>query len=564
MSIKVHEKGLEFVCAAAPEVPTLLQGDPGRLRQVLINLTGNAVKFTHDGEIAVHASLASETDKEAVVRFSVRDTGIGIPADRQHDLFHQFTQVDASITRKYGGTGLGLAISKQLAEAMGGEIGVESKEGRGTEFWFTARFIKQLEQVHDRTPSADVCGVRILVVDDNATNREILLIQFTAWGARTDDASDGKTGLYRLREAVEAGDPYQVAVLDMQMPGMDGETLGKAIKADTALMDTRLMMLTSLGQRGDARRLEEIGFAAYLTKPVRQSDLFDSLVAILTGETRKVARPMVTRHSIHDMRRGSVRILLAEDNITNQQVAIGILKKLGLSADAVANGAEVVKALEAICYDLVLMDCQMPEMDGYEATARIRNPQSKVSNHDIPIIAMTAHAMTGDREKCLEAGMNDYVPKPVDPKVLAEILDKWLPQDSDKSEKIKGARAAESAVGAESGAKSIIIPVFDRAALMERLMDDEDLAQVVISGFIQDIPRQIKSFKDCLDTGDASGAERQAHTIKGASANVGGEILRAVALKMEKAGKTGDLDTVKAVMPELEAQFEILKKAMEK
>jgi PAS domain S-box-containing protein len=441
MALKVHEKGLEFLCAAEPDVPAYLRGDPGRLRQVLINLVGNAVKFTHDGEVAVRASLESETGDEALVRFSVRDTGIGIPADKQDSLFHQFTQVDASTTRKYGGTGLGLAISRQLVEMMGGEIGINSEEGKGTEFWFTARFLKQSERELDKTvPSnlsacsaqSGVRGARILVVDDNATNREILLGRFKAWGARPDEASDGEMGLRLLREAAQAGDPYRVAVLDMQMPGMDGEELGRAIKANAELADTRLVMMTSIGRRGDARRLDEIGFAAYLTKPVRQSDLFDSLAAVLAGETRKAKRPIVTRHSVREMRRGNVRILLAEDNIVNQKVTLAFLKKLGLSADAMANGIEAVKALGLIPYDLVLMDCQMPEMDGYEATARIRSPQSQVLNHDIPIIAMTAHAMHGDREKCLEAGMNDYLSKPVVPQTLAEMLDKWLPQERDE------------------------------------------------------------------------------------------------------------------------------------
>ena len=441
MALKVHEKGLEFLCAAEPDVPAYLRGDPGRLRQVLINLVGNAVKFTHDGEVAVRASLESETGDEALVRFSVRDTGIGIPADKQDSLFHQFTQVDASTTRKYGGTGLGLAISRQLVEMMGGEIGINSEEGKGTEFWFTARFLKQSERELDKTvpgnlsacsAQSGVCGARILVVDDNATNREILLGRFKAWGARSDEASDGEMGLRLLREAAQAGDPYRVAVLDMQMPGMDGEELGRAIKANAELADTRLVMMTSIGRRGDARRLDEIGFVAYLTKPVRQSDLFDSLAAVLAGETRKAKRPIVTRHSVREMRRGNVRILLAEDNIVNQKVTLAFLKKLGLSADAMANGIEAVKALGLIPYDLVLMDCQMPEMDGYEATARIRSPQSQVLNHDIPIIAMTAHAMHGDREKCLEAGMNDYLSKPVVPQTLAEMLDKWLPQERDE------------------------------------------------------------------------------------------------------------------------------------
>ncbi len=511
----------------------------------------------------VRASLESETDEEALVRFSIKDTGIGIPADKQDSLFEQFSQVDASTTREYGGTGLGLAISKQLAEAMGGRIGVESEEGKGSEFWFTTRFLKQPDREHDLTPPADLRGTRILVVDDNVTNREILTIQFKAWGARPDEAPDGKTALRLLRDAAHMDDPYQVAVLDMQMPGMDGAELGKAIKADAALKDTRLVMMTSLGQRGDARRLEEIGFAAYLTKPVRQSDLFDSLATILTGGTRKAGRTMVTRHSISEIRRGNVRILLAEDNITNQQVALGILKKLGLSADAVANGSEAVKALALISYDLVLMDVQMPEMDGYEATAQIRSPQSEVHNHDIPVIAMTAHAMAGDREKCLEAGMNDYLSKPVNPQALAEMLDKWLPQERDEGQRTKDERKADTADGAGQDFANTTPPVFDKAAMMERLMGDEDLAQTVIAGFLEDIPSQIETLRGYLDAGDAPGVERQAHTIKGASANLGAEILRQVAFEMEKAGKAGDLDNVASLIADLDGQFDTLRSTLQ-
>ena len=317
-----------------------------------------------------------------MVRFSVKDTGIGIPADKQELLFQKFTQADASTTRKYGGTGLGLAISKQLAEMMGGEIGVVSEEGQGSEFWFTARFAKQAERERTIAPPAEIRGVHVLVVDDNATNREVLMAQLLAWGVRSEEAPDGPTALQALYRARDAGDPFQVAILDMQMPGMDGATLARIIKADETLKDTRLVLFSSLGERGDAKRMQEIGFAAYLTKPARQSEIFDCLSAVLAGTAvAQQAQPIVTRHTIREMRRGAVRILLAEDNITNQQVAVGILKKLGLRADAVANGAEAVKALETIPYDLVLMDVQMPEMDGLEATrtSAIPNPRSAIT-----------------------------------------------------------------------------------------------------------------------------------------------------------------------------------------
>ena len=576
LAMRAHDKGIEFICAAAPDVPTYLQGDPGRVRQILINLTGNSVKFTDKGEIAVRASLVSETDVEAVVRFSIKDTGIGIPTDKQTLMFQKFTQADASTTRQYGGTGLGLAISKQLAERMGGEIGFVSEEGHGSEFWFTVRLGKQAERERDVTPPAEIRGVHILIVDDNATNREVLTTQVKSWGVRAEETPDGPSALQALCLARDKGDPFQIAILDMQMPGMDGAELARLIKADETLKDTRLVLMSSLGQRGDAKRMEEIGFSAYLTKPARQSELFGCLSAVLTGGTAaRQVTPIVTRHTIREMRRGAVRILLVEDNITNQQVALGILKKMGLRTGTVANGAEAVNALETLPYDLVLMDVQMPVMDGLEATRQIRDPKSMVLNHHIPIIAMTAHAMQGDRERCLEAGMNDYVTKPVDPQALAEALDKWLPQDTTAGKDQMPAKAQAHAPGESdrrvSGkaerrfhvpAQEPEAPVFDKAGMMSRMMEDEDLAHTVIETFLEDVPKQIEALRGYLEAGEAPDAERQAHTIKGASANLGGEALRAVAFALEKAAKAGNLEYVKDHLPELEQQFTLLKGAM--
>jgi PAS domain S-box-containing protein len=457
MAARTHEKGLELLCAAELDVPTLLRGDPGRLRHILTNVAGNALKFTQAGEVAIRVSLAEERRagfvgpgsggggdaREAptvLLRFSVRDTGIGIPPDKISLLFDKFSQVDASTTRQYGGTGLGLAISKQLAELMGGEVGVSSEEGQGSEFWFTVRLGTQAGGAQaESPPPADLRGVRALIVDDNATNREILTTRLASWGMRPSDAEDGSGALQVLGRALDENDPFRIAVIDMQMPGMDGETLGRTIKADARLAGTRMVMLTSLGTRGDARRLEAIGFEAYATKPIRHLELKTVLSLALAERDRAepTSRPIATRHTARETLKQrfadrKARILLAEDNITNQKVALGILKTLGLRADAVANGAEAVQALVTLPYDLVLMDVQMPEMDGLEATRHIRNPQSAVLNRRIPIIAMTAHAMQGDRERCLEAGMSDYVPKPVSLQALAEALDTWLPKENVK------------------------------------------------------------------------------------------------------------------------------------
>ncbi len=570
LAMRAHDKGLEFNCLTNPDVPSLLKGDPGRLRQTLTNLAGNSVKFTEKGEIAVVAELVLEDNEHATVRFSVRDTGIGIPKNRQEALFEAFTQVDGSTTRKYGGTGLGLTISRQLAELMGGEIGVDSVEGEGATFWFTGVFRKQPPGSQPASPlphdvATQLEGLRVLAVDDNETNRLVVGGLLESWRFRHDEVEDGRTALEKLRAAVAQGDPYHLAVLDLLMPEMDGEELGKQIKADPALKETHLILMTSFGKRGDAARMGGIGFEGYLPKPVKQSILFDCLATILAGKTSEKSegrKALVTRHSIAEGKRANARILMAEDNITNQLVALGILKKLGLSADAVANGAEAVKALESIPYDLVLMDCQMPEMDGYEATAEIRNPQSKVRNHAIPIVAMTANAMRGDREKCIDAGMNDYISKPVNPHALAEVLDKWLPQDRDEGQESKDECAVETADRAVPGAASTAPPVFDKAGMLERMMDDEELVRAIIPGFLEDIPRQIQTLKDLLEAGDAPGVERQAHTIKGASANVGGEALREAAFEMEKAGKAGNLDTARAGMAKLDAQFNWLKEAM--
>ena len=427
-AITAQEKGLEFVYEIDSNIPSLLQGDPGRLRQIILNIASNAVKFTDQGEVILHVSLVEETKTHTKLRFEVIDTGIGISKKDIPRLFQSFHQADASSTRKYGGTGLGLVISKKLVELMGGRIGVESIQDKGTTFWFTVIFEKQHDMEEKALiPPVDIQDKRVLIVDDNKTNLEILQRYVEAWGLVCDAAWNGDMALTLLNAAVKSKAPYDIVITDMQMPHMDGKELGQRIKADPRLKDAHMVVLSSRGMRGDAAAMKKIGFSAYLTKPVRRSQLFDCLVLVLSGKSEIKARDqLITRHTITEARKRNVRILIAEDNIVNQKLALRLLEKFGFRADAVANGKEAVHSLGMIPYHLVLMDVQMPVMDGLEATRVIRDPDSKVNNHNVPIIAMTAHALVGDRERCLEAGMNEYISKPINPNDLLKAIEEQL------------------------------------------------------------------------------------------------------------------------------------------
>ena len=574
LALRAHDKGLELICWADPNVPTLLRGDPGRLRQILTNLAGNAIKFTKSGEVAIRVALERQNDSQALLRFSVRDTGIGIPADKIGQLFNKFIQADTSTTRQYGGTGLGLAISKQLAEKMGGQAGVISEVGKGSEFWFTVRLAKQPNATATPSPPpAELRGIHVLIVDDNHTNREILRVRLAEWGMRPQEAIDGPSALQALYLALETKDPFLLAVVDMQMPGMDGASLGRAIQADPRLKNVRMVMLTSLGARGDAKRFEEIGFSGYLTKPVRLQDLFGVLSLALgepSGASRS-ARPIAHRHSSREplpsFKNSKARILMAEDNVTNQQVALGILKNLGLHADAVANGREAVDALRTIPYDIVLMDVQMPEMDGYEAASAIRDHQTGVANPSVPIIAMTANAMQGDRNKCLEAGMDDYVAKPIAPRALAEALAKWLPKDTEPVPTPASPPPAPPSAPPPPAPAPILPPpddrpVWDEDGLMERMMGDESLAHTITDVFLSDMPRQLDALDASLKTADPAAVRLHAHTVKGVASNVGGERLRSVAFQMETAAKDGNIPAAASHMADLLREFEALANAI--
>jgi PAS domain S-box-containing protein len=432
---RADEKHLEFASLIYSDVPRQLRGDPGRLRQVLTNLIGNAIKFTQYGEVVVRVSLDSDSQDSCLLRFSVTDTGIGINPEVQSRLFQAFTQADGSTTRKYGGTGLGLAISKQLVELMGGQIGITSEPDKGSTFWFTARFDKQpleAEVVQPNIFSLD--KMRVLIVDDNATNRKILSHQLGSWGMLCEEADAGAIALEMIHSAVAQGRPYNLAVLDLMMPGMDGFELARAIKATANLAAMPLVLLTSFGHRGQGAVASEAGIAAYLTKPVRQGQLFDCLLNVMNrtanstqtqSQPEKDSSKVFIKQTLEEKQTLSNQlILLAEDNIVNQKVAALQLQKLGYRADTVANGREALEALERIPYDLILMDCQMPEMDGYEATAEIRRREG-TSRHTL-IVAMTANSLEGDREKCIAAGMDDYISKPVKSAELGKVLTRLL------------------------------------------------------------------------------------------------------------------------------------------
>jgi signal transduction histidine kinase/CheY-like chemotaxis protein len=427
---KAHEKGLEMNCMVAPQVPSLLRGDPGRLRQILTNLINNAIKFTDAGEVSLVVSLQSDGEKTVVLRFEVKDTGIGIPEDRMDCLFRSFSQGDVSTTRRFGGTGLGLAISKNLSEMMGGTIGVESKEGQGATFWFTAALDRQERSNGQRLQvPANIKRKRILVVDDNPTSLGVLNAYLHSWDCRCSNATDGPEALRSLHRAHRENDPFNLVIIDDTLSEMDGQALGMAIKADARLSSTPMALLTTRTRHDEVSRLKVIGFSEYLRKPVKQSKLYESLITVFGsgtnshGETAS-SDPIACR-AVKEARDKNIRILLAEDHIVNKKVALKILGKFGLAADAVDNGKQVLEIMKKHTYDLILMDVQMPEMDGYEATRKIRASDGDHFNPNIPIIAMTANAMKGDRRKCLDAGMTDYVPKPINPDDLLGKIEKW-------------------------------------------------------------------------------------------------------------------------------------------
>ncbi len=555
LSMKAAEKGLNLAVMIHNEVPSLLRGDPGRLRQILINLLGNAIKFTSEGEVVAHVALDEDENGNVKLHFAVTDTGIGIPHDKIEDLFEPFTQADASVTRKFGGTGLGLAISKKLARLMNGEVGVSSVVGKGSTFWFTAWFEKQAVDAPPRRRFPRTMELqRILVVDDNATNRKILHLHLESWQFPHAEASSGDEALARLREAKTAGDPFHVAILDMQMPGMDGETLGRAIKRDPALNGTRLIMLTSVGGRGNAARFAEAGFDAYLTKPIKQSSLYDCLAVVLgaaDAPPSSLAPPILTQHTVADTVRGDVAILLAEDNPMNQEVARRILLKFGYRPIIVDNGRAAVDRYTSGEFDLILMDLQMPELGGFEATALIREFDAKSGRH-VPIVAMTAHAMKGERERCIEAGMDDYVSKPIDGEVLRATIEKWTKNILRARRPAESARQSPAAAAPAPGRNAV--PA-DLSRLQQLAEGDKAIVERLINLFLDDAGQHGKLLRDAVEKRDAKRVESEAHRIKGGASQVGAEALRGLAAELEGLGRTATLDAADKILTAFEAEY---------
>ena len=555
---KVEEKALELILDYPPACPRYFLGDAGRIRQILINLIGNAIKFTEQGHVLVRVSTQPDPGEAANLRIEVEDTGIGIAEEAQSNLFRSFSQANASTTRKYGGTGLGLAISRQLVELMGGRIGVESTPGRGSVFWVNLAL--PVEREPENPPEADLQGVRVLVVDANSINRRVFLTQLFHFGMRAEAVPDGEQALDRLRDAAQQDDPFLLVLTDYHMPVMGGDTLAQEVRGDPRLYATLLVMLSSGGQRGDAARCRELGFAAYLMKPVRGDLLRHTLAAILGGEKKSEPLHLLTGREVEELSHETIskeqlkgRVLLVEDVLANQKVAITMLEHMGLTVDLAENGIQAVSKWAANEYDLILMDCQMPGMDGYETTAGIRQEEERQGKgKHIPIVALTANAQEEDRAYCEQVGMDDFVAKPIRFGDLAAVVKRFI--DSVEVVPMEQPR--------DDPAPVIQTPVIDLQQFenMSRMMGDG--FQELLSAFSQSVTELLAQWPAAMESDDRKELTRIAHSIKSAGNNIGAARLSGVAEKLEKRAMTLERDVLAAGRDKLEREFQAAGEAL--
>jgi two-component system, sensor histidine kinase and response regulator len=552
LALRADEKGLELLCEVSPEVAETVVGDPGRLRQILINLIGNALKFTMEGEVSLKVQSDVIEEEAATLHFIVSDTGVGIAPDKLSAIFGSFSQADTSTTREYGGTGLGLTISKHLVEMMGGRIWVESEPGVGSRFHFTVRLENAVAQdiVAESTAPAVLRGVKVLIVDDNRTNRRILEGLVKRWGMNPSVVSDGEKALVELSAARLANEPYALILTDMHMPKMDGFGLVEEIKERPDLSTATIMMLTSGGQRGDAARCGELGIAAYLIKPVRQSELREAIARVLNAKEHAGAIPMITQYS---MQKGgsstaALHILLAEDNLVNQKLAVRLLEKRGHHVTVASTGRQALLALERASYDLVLMDVQMPEMDGIEATIILREKE-KLSGQRQAVVAMTALVMKGDRERCMAAGMDGYLTKPIRPQELDDVLDTYVARERTEIPVAKPSDSLEESVLKDE--------------LLERIDGDRVFLAELLAIFQGDYPGQIRSAREAIISGDAAALQRIGHALKGALGNLAAPIAARVAAELESTARDGDIAMADVRLTELENELPRVIEALE-
>ena len=613
LAYRANEKKLEFICPSGVIEGQWYRGDAGRIRQILTNLVSNAIKFTEKGEVKVcftppdPALLPTDQHQPRTINLTVSDTGIGINEEQQKNLFERFSQADNSTSRQFGGTGLGLSISKQLVEQMGGQISATSVPGKGSIFSISLK-LEPAETCLVAAPMDHLSDQHILVVDDNEANQKLLEQSLQRWHINHQIVSSGPQALQALYDGIANQNPFSIVLIDSEMPGMSGAALGRFVRDDPQLADSRLVLLTPRGQRSDSLDRDKAKFNGFLSKPIQQAELGDALIQAAKMDANDTHLAQQTESLDHPQIHA--RVLVVEDNITNQMVAKGMLQKYGINVEVAGNGAEAVSTLKQIPFDLVLMDCQMPVMDGYEATSRIRNAESGVLDPLLPIIALTANAMSDDRQHCIDAGMNDYITKPVDPSTLLKRLQRWLPahcsapapvcpgppqpqaetsvpstrNSFESPTSITPAHRPNSGIATTQAIdkqpakasqttdphshqpvvenKPIEIEVFDHSGMAARLLNDDELIRTVATTFLSDMDEQIERLEAVMETSEVEQCQIQAHKIKGAAANVGGLALSQIALELEQASQQQNLPLVKIQFPVLQQRFGQLKTEM--